>query len=172
MKKLLIVVSILGLLGTACGTIEHYAERETPPLGTVFAGGLDEEAPGKSKGYPVGSRDTEGQEVHLVSTYSGGTEQLYPHRIVQKGPTPTALAKAERPKRFWYTLAGRRYNSDGYLKRQRVTGFLVIKDGWIVLERYQYNRNESNRFQSMSMAKSVTALLVGIAIAEGHIKSM
>jgi CubicO group peptidase (beta-lactamase class C family) len=49
-------------------------------------------------------------------------------------------------------------------------GLLVIKDGRIVLERYQYNRNESNRFQSESMAKSVTALLVGIAIAEGYIK--
>jgi hypothetical protein len=32
MKKLLIVVSVLGLLGTACSTIEPYAKPETPPL--------------------------------------------------------------------------------------------------------------------------------------------
>jgi CubicO group peptidase (beta-lactamase class C family) len=173
MKKLLIAVSILGLLGTACGTIGPYAKpEETPPLGTIFAGGPDEEALGKSKGYPIGSRATDYRQEHLVSTYSGGRENLYPHRLVQKGPAPTPLAKAEVPTRFWYTLDGWRYNSDDYLKRRRVTGLLVINDGRIVLERYQYNRNESNRFQSESMAKSVTALLVGIAIGEGHIKSV
>lgn len=172
MKKLLVVVSILGLLGTACGTIAPFAKPEAPPLATVFAGGPDEESLGKSMGYPLGSRATIDQEVHLVSTHSGGREKLFPHRLVKKGPAPTPLAKAEVPTRFWYTLDGHRYNSDEYLKRQRVMGLLVIKDGQIVLERYQYNRNESNRFQSQSMAKSVTALLVGIAIAEGHIKSV
>jgi len=173
MRKLLIVVSILGLLGTACGTTEPFAKPETHPIGTVFTGGPDEEVLGKSKGYPLASHPmAEQREEHLVSNYSGGRENHHPHRIVKKGPASTPLAKAERPKRFWYTLDGRRYNSDEYLKRQRVMGLLVIKDGRIVLERYQYNRNESNRFQSESMAKSVTALLVGIAIAERHIKSV
>jgi CubicO group peptidase (beta-lactamase class C family) len=172
MRKLLIVVSVLGLLGIACSTIEPYAKLETPPIGTVFAGGPDEESLGKSKGYPLGSHATAQQEVHLVSNYSGGREKLYPHHIVKKGPAPTPLAKAEGPKRFWYTLDGRHYNSDEYLARQRVTGLLVMKDGQIVLERYQYDRNEAHRFQSQSMAKSVTALLVGIAIAEGYIKSV
>ncbi len=51
-------------------------------------------------------------------------------------------------------------------------GLLVAKDGQIVLERYQYDRNQANRFQSQSMAKSVTSLMVGIAIAEGYIKSV
>ena len=173
MKKLLIVVSILGLLGTGCGTIAPFAKQETPTIGAVFTGGPDEEALGKSMGYPLPPHRWAFQrEEHLVSNYSGGREKLCPHHIVKKGPAPTPLAKAERPTLFWYTLDGRRYNSDEYLKRQRVMGLLVIKDGRIVLERYQYNRNESNRFQSESMAKSVTALLVGIAIAEGHIKSV
>jgi CubicO group peptidase (beta-lactamase class C family) len=139
----------------------------------VFDGGPDEEALGKSMGYPLPPHRTAFQrEEHLVSSYSGGRDKLCPHHIVKKGPAPTPLAKAERPTLFWYTLDGRRYNSNEYLKRQRVMGLLVIKDGRIVLERYQYDRNESNRFQSESMAKSVTALLVGIAIAEGHIKSV
>jgi hypothetical protein len=173
MKKLLIVVSILGLLATGCGTIAPFAKQETPTIGAVFTGGPDEEALGKSMGYPLPPHRTAFQrEEHLVSSYSGGRDKLCPHHIVKKGPAPTPLAEAERPTLFWYTLDGRRYNSDEYLKRQRVMGLLVIKDGRIVLERYQYNRNESNRFQSESMAKSVTALLVGIAIAEGYIKSV
>jgi len=175
MRKLLIVVSVLGLLGTACGTIALQPKPETHPIGTVFDGGPDEESLGKSMGYPLPVWRTQfhfQREEHLVSIYSGGREILCPHHIVKKGSAPTPLAKTEGPTLFWYTLDGRRYNSDEYLKRQRVMGLLVIKDGRIVLERYQYNRNESNRFQSESMAKSVTALLVGIAIAEGHIKSV
>jgi CubicO group peptidase (beta-lactamase class C family) len=173
MKKLLIIFSILGLLATACGAIAPQPKLETLPIGTVYDGGPDEESLGKSKGYPLASRHAALQrEEHLVSNYSGGREKFYPHHIVKKGPVPTPLAKAEWPTLFWYTLDGRRYNSDEYLKRQRVMGLLVIKEGQIVLERYQFNRNESNRFQSESMAKSVSALLVGIAIAEGHIKSV
>jgi hypothetical protein len=96
MKKLLIVVSILGLLGTACGTIAPQAKPETHPIGTVFTGGLDEESLGKSNGYPLASHHTALQrEEHLVSNYSGGREKLYPHHIVKKGPAPTPLAKAE-----------------------------------------------------------------------------
>ena len=41
-----------------------------------------------------------------------------------------------------------------------------------MLERYQYGRNDRHRFTSWSMAKTVTAMLVGIAIAEGRIRSV
>jgi CubicO group peptidase (beta-lactamase class C family) len=51
-------------------------------------------------------------------------------------------------------------------------GLLLIKDGQIALERYQYERNRSHRFQSQSMVKSVVSLLIGIAISEGSIKSI
>jgi CubicO group peptidase (beta-lactamase class C family) len=169
----LILVSVLGLLATACGTIAPKPKLETPPIGTVSDGGPDEESLGKSMGYPPPSDRTAFQrEEHLVSSYTGGRENLCPNHIVKKGPASAPLTKAEGSILFSYTLDGRRCNSDEYLKRQRVMGLLVIKDRRIVLERYQYNRNESNRFQSESMAKSVTGLLVGIAIAEGHIKSI
>jgi CubicO group peptidase (beta-lactamase class C family) len=173
MRKLLIVVSLLGFLETACSTIGPQAKPEILPMVTALAG-PDEEALGKSHvyPYPLGTRDTIEQEQHLVSTYSGGREKLFPHHMAKKGPASNRLPQVGFPMVFWYTLDGRRYNSDEYIARQRVTGLLVMKDGQIVLERYQYDRNEAHRFQSQSMAKSVTALLVGIAIAEGHIKSV
>jgi CubicO group peptidase (beta-lactamase class C family) len=53
-----------------------------------------------------------------------------------------------------------------------VTGLLIAKDDEIVFEHYQYGRTDRDRFQSQSMAKSITAMLVGIAIGQGAIQSV
>jgi CubicO group peptidase (beta-lactamase class C family) len=133
----------------------------------------DEESLGKSQGYPTGTRATLEQEPHLVASYSGAREQFFPYHTVRKGwDVVEPLPRAPEPTRFSYTFDDRRYTSDDYLDRQRVTGLLVMKDGRIVLERYQYGRSEANRFVSQSMAKSVTSLLVGLALHEGKIESL
>lgn len=49
---------------------------------------------------------------------------------------------------------------------------LIIKDGKRVLEKYQYARDKDSRFRSFSMAKTFTAMLTGIAIEKGYIKSI
>jgi CubicO group peptidase (beta-lactamase class C family) len=49
---------------------------------------------------------------------------------------------------------------------------LVAKDDRILLEHYQYGRTDRDRFISESMAKSITAMLIGIAVGEGAIKSV
>jgi CubicO group peptidase (beta-lactamase class C family) len=48
----------------------------------------------------------------------------------------------------------------------------VLKDGKLLLERYQYGRNAQQLMTSWSMAKTVVAMAVGIAIAEGRIASI
>jgi CubicO group peptidase (beta-lactamase class C family) len=53
-----------------------------------------------------------------------------------------------------------------------VTGLLVARGDTILVERYQYARTDRQRLTSWSMAKTVTAMLVGIAIAEGHLRSV
>ena len=53
-----------------------------------------------------------------------------------------------------------------------MTGFLLIKDGEVLAERYQYDRNAGNRFVSHSMAKSIVSLAVGMALAEKKIASL
>jgi CubicO group peptidase (beta-lactamase class C family) len=131
----------------------------------------DEESLGKSQGYPVGTRLTLEQEPHLVASYSGGREQFFPYHTVRKAETEP-LPRAALPARFSYTFDDRKFTADDYLDRQRVTGLLVLKDGRIVLERYQYDRTEANRFVSQSMAKSVTSLLTGLAIQEGKIRAL
>jgi CubicO group peptidase (beta-lactamase class C family) len=59
-----------------------------------------------------------------------------------------------------------------YLSRNPVTGLLIAKDDQILCEHYQYGRTDRDRFMSQSMAKSITAMLIGIAIGEGAIKSV
>ena len=71
-----------------------------------------------------------------------------------------------------YRFENQFYAIDDFLAHQRVTGLLLIKDGEILIERYQYDRIAEHRFLSHSMAKSITALAVGYALAEGRIKSL
>jgi CubicO group peptidase (beta-lactamase class C family) len=61
---------------------------------------------------------------------------------------------------------------DDFLDDTQTTGLLIIKDGQVIAERYQYDRKPSMTMRSFSMAKTITALLVGIAHAKGKIKSL
>ena len=49
---------------------------------------------------------------------------------------------------------------------------LVIRDGRIVFEDYRNKSDEHTRFISFSMAKTITAMLVGIALDQGKITSL
>jgi CubicO group peptidase (beta-lactamase class C family) len=59
-----------------------------------------------------------------------------------------------------------------YLPSSGTTAFLVIHDDELVYERYFNGYNERSLITSFSMAKSFASALVGIAIDEGHIKSV
>ena len=71
-----------------------------------------------------------------------------------------------------YGFTGLELTLDDYLNRQPVTGLLIAKDNTILVERYQYGRTDTDRLTSFSMAKSVVALLIGIALKEGAIGSV
>ena len=61
---------------------------------------------------------------------------------------------------------------EDFMREQKVAGFLILLDGKIRLERYALGHSESNRWSSLSVAKSVTSTLVGAAIKDGYIKSV
>ena len=61
---------------------------------------------------------------------------------------------------------------DDYISKYPAMGLLIIKDGKIVVERYQYDRKMDMIFRGFSMSKTVTAMLVGIAHQKGFIKSL
>lgn len=67
---------------------------------------------------------------------------------------------------------GKDYDLYDYLSINRIGGLIIIKDGEIVLEDYELGNNEDTRWMSMSVVKSITATLIGMAIQDGYIKSI
>ena len=131
----------------------------------------DEGALGKSEGYPICGSLIVPETRCLVGLVSR-RDEVYPHRIVAKPAVARQLKRAavEPDIRIRYgQYAG---TVDDYLARNRTTGLLVLKDDTILAERYQYDRTPAHRMTSFSMAKTVVAMLVGIALAEGSIKSL
>src|SRR5215203_442999 len=61
---------------------------------------------------------------------------------------------------------------EDYLNASGTTAFLVIHDDKLLYERYFNGYDETSLNTSFSMAKSFASALVGIAIDEGHIKSV
>jgi len=132
----------------------------------------DEELLGKAKGYPLGTRANwffdEGVRVGSFSHL----DELLPHYSLSKAQSPMPLPATAGAAKLDYRFENQTLTLDDFLARQRVTGLLVIKDGGVLFERYQYDRKPSDRFISHSMAKSIVSLGVGIAVAEGKIASL
>ena len=132
----------------------------------------DEELLGKAQGYPLGTRSNwffdEGVRVGSFSHL----DELLPHYTLSKAQSPLPLAASEGEARLDYRFENQTLTLDDFLAHQRVTGLLVIKDGAVLFERYQYDRKPADRFISHSMAKSIVSLAVGMAVAEGKIASL
>ena len=47
------------------------------------------------------------------------------------------------------------------LRRRSVAGLIVLQDGAVAYERYGLGNDQSTRWASWSVAKSITSLLVG-----------
>ena len=72
-------------------------------------------------------------------------------------------------------IAGRdttRLTVDEYLAKSATTAYLLIKDDTIIYEQYYRGYDRSKISVTFSITKSVTSLLVGIAVDEGFIKSV
>jgi CubicO group peptidase (beta-lactamase class C family) len=141
------------------------------PAPRIAPDGPDAQDYGARDGYPIGDNTTFFRIPFLVGSHSH-LDQLFDSRLVRRADTPSALKRAAAEKPVQYYYQGAAADLDLYLLRNPATGVLVAKGDTILVERYQYGRNDAHRFTSWSMAKTVTAMLVGIAIGEGRIRSV
>jgi len=133
--------------------------------------GPDADEFGAREGYPLGDRRTFFSVPYLVGSQSH-QDEIFPAHMVHRSATPSPLARAASEPALRYEYQGQTFGLDDYMARNPVTGLLIARDDTILVERYQYARTDRDRFTSWSMAKTVTSMLIGIAIAEGRIRSV
>jgi len=82
------------------------------------------------------------------------------------------VRKADAPRPFKRAEPAPELGIDAWLEDNANTGLLVLKGDTILAERYQYGRTDGHRLASASMAKTVLAMLVGIAFHDKKISSL
>ena len=150
-----------------------------PILFAAFARAApDEDKLGKRLGYPIGNGATwfYDESVRVGSfTHQSDIRGLFHGKVnvLKASGNPLLLpVAAQEPDIRWNAKDAKGLALGDYLARQRIMGLIIVKDGVVQLERYQYDRKPTDRFTSHSMAKSITGLAVGIALGEGLIKSL
>ncbi|MEU8042141.1 serine hydrolase domain-containing protein [Streptosporangium sp. NPDC049078] len=91
--------------------------------------------------------------------------------LVRPSANPVRLRSDPRKLSVTYTYEGDERTLDDFLARTKTNGFVVLDGQKIVDERY-VEADRNTRFQSWSMAKSFTSAAIGIALQEGHIRSI
>jgi CubicO group peptidase (beta-lactamase class C family) len=162
----------VSVVGSAAPGKAASAETDAGP---VFApSGPDAERYGAAEGFPIAvplrvNQPGDPPDKYKIGAYSH-YDEIHPTRRIARAATPWTFKRA--PLDFRYSYKGSPASLTDYLSRNPVTGLLVAKDDTILFEHYQYGRTDRDRFNAGSMTKSITGMLVGIAVAEGAIKSV
>lgn len=79
---------------------------------------------------------------------------------------PTDLSKVS------YSFAGATHTLESFKERGSVKSLMVLHEGKVVYEHHRWPYDAGSRHQSWSLMKQMLSALVGVAIAEGKIKSV
>jgi CubicO group peptidase (beta-lactamase class C family) len=115
------------------------------------------------------------QPRHAVDSFSR-LDEIFESSTARRASGPSAWQRAAREPDIRFSnppsLGGGRYDVDDYLDRQPVTGLLIAKGATILVERYQYDRTDAMRLTSFSMAKTIVAMLIGLAVEDRLVASL
>jgi CubicO group peptidase (beta-lactamase class C family) len=99
-------------------------------------------------------------------------DQIFDTRRVDNAGPVWSLPSAPHALDFSYVHGGKTYSAEEALERTFTNALVIVKHGKIVTEIYRNKTDAAAHFISFSMAKSITSMLIGIALAEGHIHSV
>jgi CubicO group peptidase (beta-lactamase class C family) len=139
-------------------------------LRKLRADGPNAQTLGQAQGYPTCINALQ-QASCRVGTWSGGTTSQVRQPVLPSAtPWPMPDHASPPPIRWRWGLLNQ--TVDDYMDATQTTGLLILKNGQVVAERYQYDRQPGMPMRSFSMAKTFTAMLVGIAHDKGLIRSL
>lgn len=98
-------------------------------------------------------------------------DQLFANRAVRCADTPKPLPRG-RELDLRYRVPAGEFSLADFMERNHTAGILVIDQGRVVCERYGLGLGEHDRWSTMSTVKSMTAMLVGVALRDGAISSL
>jgi CubicO group peptidase (beta-lactamase class C family) len=101
------------------------------------------------------------------------SERVFASRVVRRGDSAQSLPRSVNAP-FDLCIHSREQDYDvyDYISRNRVAGLLILKNGRVRFEHYEFGNDPATRWVSMSMAKSISSALVGAAIQDGFIGSV
>lgn len=91
--------------------------------------------------------------------------EIFPVDVAAAGGQPRPLPEGE-------PLALEQAVLDGYMDRHHIAGLMVLQDGKVQLRRHGLGFGADEVWESYSVAKSVTSMLLGIALEAGHVASL
>ncbi len=158
----------------------HHSRR-LPPARSILALGLAASAAAPGSPASPGSGPAPDPRAiydgHLLPDAEAAAfrhpERWFPSATVHRAERVRSLpAAAHGLPALHFSSNGRQVDLADYLAFNRVAALLVLKDGAVVAEDYELGQRPGDHWVSFSVAKSVSSTLVGIALAEGHIKSL
>ncbi|MFN4167752.1 MAG: serine hydrolase domain-containing protein [Pannonibacter phragmitetus] len=99
-------------------------------------------------------------------------DQMFATRTVAAGAQVQPLPSMPVSLEGEYTIGDAKLDLEGALEATHTNALVVLKDGNLVYETYRNGSDENTRFLTFSVAKSYVSTLIGLALADGHIKSL
>ena len=99
--------------------------------------------------------------------------ELLPTRIINKSDYPLSLSyELDDFSDISYRYKNNTYTIQDYINKFKVGGLIILRNGKILHEEYNFGNNQESRWISFSVTKSVTSMLLGAAIKDGFIKNV
>lgn len=99
-------------------------------------------------------------------------DQMFATRTVEAGEKVWELPSKPMPIEGEFTVGDKKLGLEDYLEATSTNALVVVKNGNIVYETYRNGSDAGTRFITFSVAKSYVSTLIGLALADGAIKSL
>jgi len=119
----------------------------------------------------VGARGTWGAQAHAPGAFHN-MEELFPTRRIAPPAQAAPLREPAAPLAFTYSYKGKTKTLEDFAADTRTSGLLVLRGNRILHERYYMGAAPDSRFISFSVGKSFVSSLIGMALADGKIRSL